>query len=386
MFKSIILMAAIVLSGLFMIQGCADEKTGQQSTETPDNSPATAIERSGGGSQPGDWLRNGRAVGSQIDEEAAMAFLFDVYDRKEKIATWHPAEDSAVILYLFQKENISTLITKTAFSAHYEDQGHPHFFLIMQTETSFDSCHACTVVLGGAIFHEIDGLWRLKTLNLAIGSAGCNGKAPANMSVVKVGPDLHAVVVRDGGIAQGMYQENYFLMGPVGDRLEMIFFLRDVRGENEGDCDSKLNNAGTGHECYAYDAAIHFIQGDDAEYYDLDVVIEGTKYNNDFSVSPFKNRVLYHFNGCRYTKGAGPGFSRDKPYFIQLGAFEKYRSADALLEKLSEAGYSAYCVFHKPDNANSFFRVRIGNYSTSREAYYILRSVQKLGFDGFVSK
>ncbi len=53
------------------------------------------------------------------------------------------------------------------------------------------------------------------------------------MSLLKIGPDLHAVVVRDGYMAQGEYQENLFIVGPVGDRVEQLFFLFDAGGENE---------------------------------------------------------------------------------------------------------------------------------------------------------
>jgi hypothetical protein len=90
------------------------------------------------------------------------------------------------------------------------------------------------VVLGGAIFRQKEGQWRLKALNRSIAAAGSWGRAPSNMSLFKIGPDLHAVTVRDGYMAQGEYRENFLIMGPVGDRVAQLFFFFDAASDNEG--------------------------------------------------------------------------------------------------------------------------------------------------------
>ncbi len=89
-----------------------------------------------------------------MDEDEAMAFLFADYDRNENIALWCPDQDSETLQYLYRNGSLAELETRLAFSIRYQEDGHPHFFIIIQTERFFDSCHACTVVLGGAIFHQ----------------------------------------------------------------------------------------------------------------------------------------------------------------------------------------------------------------------------------------
>ena len=321
-----------------------------------------------------------------MDENQAMAFLFADYDRNENIAVWCPDQDSETIQYLYRKGSLSELESKAAFSERYQEDGRQHFFIIIQTEHYFDSCHACTVVLGGAIFHQIDGLWHLKALNRSIEAVGNWGRAPTNMSLIKIGSDFHAVVVRDGYMAQGEYHENLFIVGPVGDRVERLFFFFDAAGDNEGCREETDKDAADGHECFAYDSIPTFHQGSNADYFDIEIVREGTNYNDDNNVKPFKEVFLYRFNGCSYEKGPVGLISEDRPFYIQIAAYKKYQSANELANKFSKMGYPSYCEFHQPDEGRSFFRVRIGNYGSPAETDRILTDIKKLGYDGFFSQ
>lgn len=364
----------------------ADNKTAKKSSGPSRSS--TEIEPGCSGkelSDAGRWPL-GQVVSTQIDEDVAMAFLFDTYDRGEKIARWCPAKDSEIIQHLYLKGSTAGLQTKTVFSARYTEAGNFQYFIIMQSEQFFDSCNACTVVLGGAIFHEINGLWHLKAINLAIDAAGSFGNAPANMSLIKIGPDLHAVLVIDGGSAQGVYQENLLLIGPVGDRIERVFFLYSAGGDNQGLCDMNGKSPNDQHACYAYNSTISLHQGSNPTYGDLELVIQGTKYQPYDNAIAFKEIYLYRFNGCSYVRGRMADLSDDKSYFVQVGAYERYRSANEHATQLSEAGFPAYCEFCRPDSGNSFFRVRVGNYGTVAEVEFVNYEIKKNGFDGFISQ
>lgn len=362
----------------------------QDSTKKTSKAPERLIEPSAACTpneiKDSDQLSADRSVGTRMDEDEAMAFLFADYDPNEKIASWCPDKDSETIQYLYNKRSLSELKTKLVFSARYQENGHPHFFVIIQTERYFDSCHACTVVLGGAIFHQVNGLWTLKALNRSIAAAGSWGRADRNMSLAEIGPDLHAVVVRDGHMAQGEYIENFHIIGPAGDRVERLFFLFDAASDNEGCRERAGQDPDGGHQCYAYDSTTTFRRGSNANYFDIQIIRKGTNYDDDGSVKPFKEVFLYRFNGCSYVKGPVGNFSGDRPFYIQLAAFAKYQSAKDLAKKLSKIGYPTYCDFHKPNKDNSFFRVRIGNYGSPAEADRILTKIRKLGYDGFISQ
>jgi hypothetical protein len=328
----------------------------------------------------------GREADRKMDETVAMVYLFPNYDKTKKVAVWFPAKDSDIYSLLYQKDRFSELQTAVAYSALYEESDHPHFILIIQTEHFFDSCHACTVVLGGAIFVENDGLWRLKVFNPAITAAGSWGRAPAEMELVKIGPDLHAVAVRDRYMAMGVYGENYFLIGPVGNSIEEIFFLSNSRGEDQSNCGTDETSSNYSSRCWDYDSRINFFQGTDSKFYDIEVISEGTKHDDYGSVAPFRETAIYRFTGCRYLEGPAIEFSDSHRFCIQVGAFERYRSASNMVEKLREAGYPSYCEFYQPNEGVSFFRVRIGNFGSSNKADRILLEIKQLGYYGFVAK
>jgi len=360
------------------------------STEKTSLAPEKLIEPSTGCTstqiKDNELLSAARAVGTKMDEDEAMAFLFAGYDRDEKTASWCPDKDSETIQYLYNKKSLSALETRPVFKVRYVENGHPHFIIIIQTERFFDSCHACTVVLGGAIFHQKDGLWHLKALDRAIASAGSWGRAPTNMSLIEIGPNLHAVTVRDGYMAQGEYHENLFIIGPVGDRVEQLFFFFDAAGDNEGCRERADQDPDGGHKCYAYDSTTTFRRGSNANYFDIEIVKEGTDYQDGNNEKLFNDVFLYRFNGCSYETGPVGLFSNDRPFYFQAAAYKKYQSANELAKKLSKKGYPAYCDFQKPEEGSSFFRVRVGNYGTSAEADRILYEIRKLEYDGFISQ
>jgi hypothetical protein len=73
-------------------------------------------------------------------------------------------------------------------------------------------------------------------------------------------------------------------------------------------------------------------------------------------------------------------------FAFSVPAFEKYQSANELTEKLSKLGCPSYCDFQKPNEGNSFFRVRIGKYGSRAETDHVLTEIRKLGDNGFISQ
>jgi hypothetical protein len=241
------------------------------------------------------------------------------------------------------------------------------------------------VVLGGAVFVKKDGQWYLTALTRAATAAGSYGKAPSDMVLEKAGPELYAVAVRDGYQQHGIYIENFLLLGPVGDRVEQILFLPGSSGNNNGQCGDSDNTTFSLPKCYDYDVGIAFRKGSHPTYSDIEVTIEGTRFDDHDVFSPFEKVAIYRFDGCRYTKGSGIDKGDHKPYYIQVGAFENYQSACYLVQELQNSDYPTYCEFNKLENGHSIFRIRIGNYSSKGEADHILLNIRQLGYRGFVS-
>ena len=329
----------------------------------------------------------GQSVGNEIDEHIALSFIFGTFGHKEQVSWWCPDDDSRIYQYLYSYTKGSKLQTKAVYSTIYAEAGRPHYILIVQTAPFFDSCHACTVALGGAIFQKVEKHWNLKTLNIAIVAAGSWGNAPTTMYLERIGPDLHGVVVQDGFMAQGVYNENLHIIGPVGDRLEQLFFFFDASGEDRGNCgENRVPDEAEGNECYQYDATVNYLPGPHANYFDIEVIKQGTQPEGYSKNVPFKTVHRFRFNGCAYALDPKFNISDDKPFYVQVAAFEKYKAAKTLIGELNKKGFPSYCEFHDSEKGQSFFRVRIGKFSSAAEAHHMLSKIKPSGYEGFVSK
>lgn len=334
----------------------------------------------------GDWPAENSIVGPPMDAPTAMRFLFDHYDATQKVATWCPAKDSDAYRFYFEPYKSVDMLSAIAFSEPYSEGGHPHFIVVVQTAPVFDSCHGCSVVLGAAVFAQVDDVWRLKHFNPAITSAGSYGRAPEDMTLVEIGPDLHAVAVTLRFMGQGQTVESYLLLGPVGHRWEALLFLPDIGGDYRGNCDARVDdpNDPMSPKCWVYSSGIRFVPGADATYFDIEVETAGTESRLDNTVVPFERSAVYGFNGCRYTEGAARRRSDDHPYCIQVAAFKNYRSARDLADRLRAAQFASYCDCSAPAIGRSLFRVRIGDYRTREEAKRRLPGLKRAGFEGIV--
>jgi hypothetical protein len=314
----------------------------------------------------------GRSIGYDMNEQVAMNFLFANYDPINKISKLCPSKNSKIYDYLNHKSRRGNLETAPVFSAHYFQSGEPHFIMIMQAKLFFQSCHACTVVIGAAIFYKRKDLWHLKALNQAVTAAGSYGEAPTDMSLVQIGPSLYGVAVRDGYQSTGQYAEVFFLIGPVGDRIGELLLIDDFKGKDLNCIDDVYDRKQTQNACWAYSSSIAFSPAANSQYFDIKVNVEGMKYATNDKLIPFKNQNLYSFNGCKYYKDLKCGNSIQKSYFIQVGAFSKYKSACERADFLIEKGYPVYCDFHNPDERNSIFRVRIVDSRRLHHFYHII--------------
>ena len=170
------------------------------------------------------------------------------------------------------------------------------------------------------------------------------------MYLDQTGPDLHGIVVQDGFMAQGVYNENLHIIGPVGDRLEQLFFFYDASGKDRGNCgENRVQGEIDGNECFQYDATVNYMPGPYPDYFDIEIIKQGTKPEGYSESVPFKDVHRFRFNGCAYAPDPKFDISNKKPFYVQVAAFESYQSAKALVEDLSNAGYPSYCQFHEPD-------------------------------------
>lgn len=355
-------------------------------TSEPKSNPEETISDSGVFLQEHVWPKVGDSAGPDMDEETAMAFLFPGYDPNEKLAQWRPAEGSDDYRYFNDAFERIDMQSDVVFSSPYSEAECPHFIMIFQTAPYFESCHACQVVLGGVIFVQQGGQWRLKCLNPKITRAGSWGHASENMALATIGPDLHGVEVFESYMGQGRIIESFLLMGPMGDRLEELLFIPGTGESYSGDCDKYTGDMEdpASSECYAYSSVIRYVPGANNTYFDVKVITSGKDVQRENRIGPFERTTIYGCNGCCYIEGPAVDFSPDKPYYIQVAAFGNYQSAKDTALRLHDENFASSCEFHKPDSGDSIFRVRIHNYETRYKAESDLQKLKRLGYDGII--
>ena len=258
----------------------------------------------GSAAEQGDWPLVGAVVGSQMNTDAAMSFLFADYDAEQGAAPWCPPEGSMLYGYFSGAFQSTKMHSAVAFSATYHQGGEDRFLIILQTAPPFSTCHACDVALGAAIFVRRDGLWRLEGLHPAITRAGSNGRAPEATALVQIGPDLLGVAMRPWYLAQGYTVEGFLLLGPVGDEWKELLWIADAGGDNQGVCEDTggASDGLTQPKCWRYASDIRFVPGPNLSYLDIEVLTNGTRRRSDDHdlVESFQRVAIYGFSGCRY--------------------------------------------------------------------------------------
>lgn len=251
-----------------------------------------------------NWPAAGAVLGAAVDEHAAMSFIFADYEAENGFAVWRPAETTALYLYFRKAYQSAQMHSAVAFSATYHEGGEDHFLVILQTAPPFSNCHACNVVLGAVIFVRQDRLWRLRGVHPAITRAGSNGRAPEEMSLVKIGPALHGVAIRQYYMAQGYTTEDFMLIGPVGEEWIELLYVADAGEDNQGICadnDNAFEQLAL-PRCWRYESEIRFLQGSNQFYFDIEVFTTGSYRGAHESVVSLQRQVVYSFVGGRYVK------------------------------------------------------------------------------------
>jgi 3D (Asp-Asp-Asp) domain-containing protein len=75
------------------------------------------------------------------------------------------------------------------------------------TDGAFDYRHACQAAIGGAVFRQENGSWKLVAFQPNIISLGSFGYVPKG-TLIQIGPDKHAALIRSGWAGQG-YEGEY---------------------------------------------------------------------------------------------------------------------------------------------------------------------------------
>jgi hypothetical protein len=128
------------------------------------------------------------------------------------------------------------------FDAPYKEDGIDKRIVLAATVPAIKdySCHACGLLIGGAVFKRSADGWLVESKNKYIAVEGKWGSVdPESISLLKVGPDHYGVLFRGSDMHQGYESIGVSLLIPYGKSIvESLQFY--VEGPTEGVCGDKV--------------------------------------------------------------------------------------------------------------------------------------------------
>ncbi|RZF24500.1 hypothetical protein EVC45_38475 [Paraburkholderia sp. UYCP14C] len=197
-----------------------------------------------------------RAIQGEFNVPAALELLYGPYDAQSKASTW---DDASVPSDLPWRDNLQwspgkPLIVTGVASFGFSEGSQQKKVLVTNAVSDGGGCHACTGLLGVAIFRHEGDAWKIDSSQPYVASMGAMGSVGANFSWAPAGDDKYALIVTDGDMHQG-YQTAYttpFVRGKDGK------FAQVVDDADTGATDTE-----------AVDVETSFVKGKDPAHYDV---------------------------------------------------------------------------------------------------------------------
>jgi hypothetical protein len=199
-----------------------------------------------------------RAIHGEFNAPAALELLYGSYITKEKAARW---ADATVPANLPWADNLSlspgdVMFVTNVASFDFTEAGKQKKLFVTNALSEKGGCHACTGLLGVAIFAKDGADWKLEAHEPYLASMGQSGMVGSSFKWVTSSDDNYALVVGGGDMHQGQVT------------VSTAVFLRN----NEGRFKRVLEDSDTGtSEQVSLDVDTAFIKGKNPRHYDIKV-------------------------------------------------------------------------------------------------------------------
>ncbi|MEZ2352208.1 lysozyme inhibitor LprI family protein [Caballeronia sp. RCC_10] len=201
-----------------------------------------------------------RSIAGNFNVPAALELLYGPYDQSSSAARW---EDAAVPSDLAWRENLQlpaggVMRVKGVATFDFSEGGKTKKVLVTDSMPEDGGCHACTGLLGVAVFAKDGDKWKVESNHPYVASMGAMGSVGDRFDWVPAGDDLYALVVGGDDMHQG-YQT-----------VSTTAFVRN----KEGSFVSVIDDGDTGtSDQETLLAQTTFIKGKNPSHYDVKVAI-----------------------------------------------------------------------------------------------------------------
>jgi hypothetical protein len=240
-----------------------------------------------------------------LTHQQAIHAIYGDYDAATKTSAWscpqsigsHP-EDC-----LWGNNELERVSVQVIFSTQIEE-GDVFRTYVVTSAIPFQlagdkyDCHACAPEIGIGIFLFKDGDWHVESKNSAALAYGAWGEPNDDISVVKIGRSLYALMFTrtDGG--QGYLATNSWLLAADKENIETIWQFQDNEN-NDGAYDPSDKYADQVHASVS--AAYRFVITDATppDHYDIELISRG--FSEDVrKLKPQNWTEIYRFKAGKY--------------------------------------------------------------------------------------
>lgn len=230
-----------------------------------------------------------------MNDELALTMMFDdgaVNQDAQGVYIVRTLSEEKERLYNLENKYVHTDVL---FSTSYIEGGINLFFILTQTTTFENSCHACSPVLGGAVFVLDNNSWRIRTKQEFISNiAGDWGQISEDVGELEIiGPDKHGVALNIGYGGMGEEYLFKYIIAETANDLRVVF-QTEVKGEFVT-CDN------VNFKCWGFQTTMEYIRGNNLNYYDIRIQRYGTKYSWE-GIIDVTGEEIYSFDGITYNR------------------------------------------------------------------------------------
>ncbi|WP_239482760.1 hypothetical protein [Paraburkholderia sp. C35] len=199
-----------------------------------------------------------RAIAGEFNIPAALELLYGPYDDNSKTASW---QDAVIPPNLPWRDNLQAapgkaLLVSGVATFDFSEDSKQKKVLVTSAVPDGGGCHACTGLLGVAVFIKDGDKWKVDSNHPYVASMGASGSVGSGFEWVPSGDNSYALVVNGGDSHQG-YQTattTVFVRAKDGTLTQV------VDDGDTGVSDTELLSAQTS-----------FVKGKNAAHYDVKV-------------------------------------------------------------------------------------------------------------------
>lgn len=249
-----------------------------------------------------------RTIPGEFNTPAALELLYGPYDETTKTASW---QDASVPPGLPWRDNLQltpgkALLVKGVATFDLSEGGKQKKIFVTNAVPDGGGCHACTGLLGVAVFAKDGNNWKVESNSPYVASMGVSGSVGDRFEWTPAGDDSYALIVSGGDSQQGY------------ETASMTAFVR----AKDGTFSPAIDDADTGaSEQMSLSTQTTFLKGKDAAHYDIKVAYSYQLPGQAVYVADH----VYQYAGGKYVLVR----KDDPPKFVQITADASATAAQA---------------------------------------------------------